>query len=88
MTADDIIRANPEYDYEPAKIGGMDGLKGTHPETGQEVWCVYSDRSHVAAIGPWTQEQIRAAATSLAGAEGYIDRGHYLSRPSREDLDL
>lgn len=82
MTGDDIIRANPEYGYEPHRIGGMAGLKGEHPETGEEVWCVYSDKSHVAAVGPWNAEQIRAAATNLSGAEGYVDRGHYLKRPT------
>lgn len=82
MTADDIISANPEYGYEPAMIGGMAGLKGKHPETGREWWCVYSSVSHVAGPGPWTHEGIRSAATSLAGSEAYVDRGHYLSRPS------
>lgn len=82
MTADDIISANPEWRYEPATIGGMAGLKGKHPETGEEVWCVFSDKSHVAAVGPWNAEQIRSAATSLSGGEAYVDRGHYLSRPT------
>lgn len=84
MTADDIIRANPEYRYELATIGGMDGLKGVHRETGVEWWCVFSDSSHVAAPGPWSYEQIRAAATNLAGAEAYVDRGHYLERPTHK----
>jgi len=84
MTGDDIIRANPEFRYEPVKIGGLDGLKGTHPQTGREHWCIYSDNSHVAAEGPWNAEQIRAAATNLAGSEGYVDRGHYLSRPANK----
>lgn len=83
MTGDDIIRANPEYNYEPATIGGLLGLRGAHPETGQEWWCVYSDTSQVNAPGPWTNDQIRAAATNLAGGEGYVDRGHYLERPTR-----
>lgn len=82
MTGDDIIRANPEYGYEPAEIGGMAGLKGTHPETGAEWWCVYSDTSHVAAAGPWTPAQTRAAATNLAAGKGYVDRGQYLERPT------
>lgn len=82
MTADDIIRANPAFDYKTATIGGMAGLKGIDPESGAEIWLVYCDKSYVADVGPWTPEQIRAAAISLAGAEGYIDRGHYLSRPS------
>ncbi|HXJ61868.1 MAG TPA: hypothetical protein VNU68_34955 [Verrucomicrobiae bacterium] len=84
MTADDIIRANPEYGYEPTEIGGMAGLKGKHPETGEEWWCVYCDNSHVASVGPWTAEQIRSAATNLAGSTGYIDRGHYLKRPTND----
>ena len=59
MTADDIIEANPEYRYEPAEIGGMTGLKGTAPD-GVEYWCVFSGQSHVAAPGPWTDEEIKA----------------------------
>lgn len=88
MTGDDIIRANPEWSYQHTIIGGMAGLKGKHPDTGQEWWCVYSDKSHVAAVGPWNAEQIRAAAISLAGAEGYVDRGHYLTKPNREGTPL
>ena len=83
MTADDIIRANPEYDYVPTTIAGMAGLKGAHPQTGAEWWCVYSQHAHVAAPGPWTHEQIRAAAMNLAGAAGHIDRHDYLERPPR-----
>jgi hypothetical protein len=84
MTADEIIAANPEYRYERATIGGMAGLKGVHRDTGVEWWCVYCDSSHVAAPGPWGYEQIRAAATSLAGSEGYVDRGHYLTKPTNK----
>lgn len=84
MTAAEIIAANPAFAYEPATIGGMAGLKGRDPETDAEVWCVFSATSHVAAAGPWTAEEIRAAATNLAGAEAYVDRGHYLTRPTNE----
>lgn len=83
MTADDIIRANPEYRYQPGKIGGLDGLKGTNPETGSEQWLVYNAVSHVTAPGPWTHEQIKAAAANLAGAAGHVDRRTYLERPPR-----
>lgn len=36
MTGDEIIAANPEYKFKAAYIAGMNGVKGTHPETGGE----------------------------------------------------
>lgn len=86
MTADDIIAANPEYGYQPHRIGGMDGLKGTHPETGEEWWCVFASNSHVAAAGPWDDKQIKAAADSLSAAVGHVDRRRMLPRPTRAIL--
>lgn len=84
MTADEIIAAHPLCGYKPATIGGMTALKGKHPETGKEIWCVYGDRSHVVAEGPLNDEQIRSLAASLAAVEGPIDRGTYLTRPPRQ----
>lgn len=86
MTADDIIAANPEYGYQPHRIGGMDGLKGKHPETGAEWWCVFAGNSHVDAAGPWDRKQIQVAAQNLSAAVGRVDRRRMIPRPTRAAL--
>jgi hypothetical protein len=82
MTADEIIAANPEYQYKPADIGGMKGLKGRHPETGAEHWCVFAGTTYIMGPGPWDDERIKAAALSLSASAGHIDRAPHLTRPT------
>lgn len=88
MTADEIIATNPEYKFKAADIGGMNGVKGTHPETGAEWWVVYAKNSNVCGPGPWTEDQIKAAAWSLHGAAGhaYRDRQKNLTRPTNNGV--
>lgn len=76
MTAEDIIRANPTWDFKPTKIGAMDGLKGVDPNNGREVWVIWAGDKHVVAEGPWNEAQIFMAQEQVLAASGQL---HYVS---------
>ena len=72
MTADDIIAANPAWQFRYAKIGAMDGLKGVDPSNGVEVWVLLRGDKHVVAEGPWSDAQIFFAQEQLLAATGQL----------------
>lgn len=72
MTADDIIRANPTFQFQHAKIGHMDGLKGIDPDNGHEVWVIWHGNKHVVAEGPWNEVQIFMAQEQVLAASGRL----------------